>query len=198
MGELTFRNDRLTISVSGFGFSLSENASVDAASSVGGLNFPVGAGGDVDVEFFSAQATVGWRVWREPLGETDRRVTLSLHVYGGVRGYDFESTFTTTGGASATASDGWVEPIIGLKFTADILEDFTFDVAIDVGAMPLGDHSSASLDIIAGLQWRPHPNVGLQFGWRQLLVDLEDGSGADEFSYGGALAGLYGSVVLRF
>lgn len=198
MGELTFRHERLTISVSGFGFSMSENASVDTDSSVGGLNFPAGSGGDVDVDFFSAQATVGWRVWQEPLGENDRRITLSLHVYGGVRGYDFKTTFTTVGGASVSESDGWVEPIFGARFVADILEDFTLEVAVDAGAMPLGDHTSASLDIIAGIQWRPHANVGVQFGWRQLLVYLKDESGADEFSYEGALAGLFGSVVLRF
>ncbi len=198
-GELTFRHNKLTFAFSGFGFSLDETATPASGGSVGGVTIPAGGPASVDFDLFSAQGTVGWRVIEHTVSpETaPQSVTLSLDVYGGVRGYDMDINIAS-GANSSGGSDGWVEPIIGAKFTADIMENFTLDLAVDGGFMPFGDHSSSSLDIIVGLQWQPTNNLGLQFGWRQIVMDLRDGDGSDELKFNGALAGIYGSVVFRF
>ena len=50
----------------------------------------------------------------------------------------------------------------------------------------------------ADAQWRPHPNVGVQIGWRQVAYWLNDGEGEDEFEYNGRMAGIQGGLVIRF
>lgn len=198
-GELHFRHGKLTISFSGFGFSLNETARPGAATTVGGVTIPAGGPGIVDLDLFSAQGTVGWRVVEHVLGERETRdsVTMAIDVYGGVRGYDLDVRIASAGGMSQS-SDGWVEPIVGARLSAEVLEDFTIDLTLDAGAMPLGDHSSASFDINVGVQWRPLHNLGVQFGWRQIILDLRDGDGAGRLDFEGTLAGVYGSIVFRF
>ena len=198
-GEIHFRQNRLTISASGFGFSLDETGVSGTPSAVDGLVIPAGTATGMKFDLYSAQATGAWRIVDYTLSPDDApdSVRFAFDVYGGIRGYDLNTRFTV-GGAGAQESDGWVEPIIGARFTMDIIDQFTLDLALDGGWMPFGDHESSSFDITVGIQWRPVEHFGAQFGWRQIVLDLSDGDGADEFSFDGSLAGIYGSIVIRF
>jgi len=201
-GELHFRSGRLRISLSGFGFLLDETAEAITATSVGGLDIDPGDMVRGEIDFVSAQAVGGWEIWRMDLPRDRdraqrRTVSIAVELYGGARFYDVDVSVATSAGA-ASDDGAWVEPIVGGRLEVDVLDDFTLDFAVDGGLQPFGDRTSSSLDLIVGAHWRPWRHVAFQFGWRQILVDLESGDGADEFGFDTSLAGLFGSIVLRF
>lgn len=199
--RLEARRGDLFITVSEFFFSIDERARADNAESVGGLDFAAGDRANVDFDFLSAQVAVGVRAWERVLTSENRpgEVTLGLDAYGGFRIYSADVRIAVPGGGGSAGDDGvWVEPIIGFRLSADVLRRVSFFLSIDAGAQPFGDRSSFSVDIITAIQVNPTPNLGLQFGWRQLAVDLESGSGEDTFNFDGELAGLFWSVVFRF
>lgn len=199
--RLEARRGDLFISVSEFFFSIDERASADNPESVGGLNFDTGDRANVDFDLLSAQVFVGVRAWERVLTSDNRdgEVTLGLDAYGGVRIYAADVRIAVPGGGGSASDDGiWAEPIIGFRLSADLLERVSFFISINAGAQPFGDRSSVSFDIITAIQVNPTPRLGVQFGWRQLAVDLQSGSGDDEFEFDGELAGLFGSVVFRF
>ncbi len=199
--RLEARRGDLFIAVSQFFFGIDERARADNAESVGGLNFAAGDRANVDFDFLSAQVAVGVRVWERVLTSENRpgEVTLGLDAYGGVRVYAADVRIAVPGGGGSAGDSGvWAEPIIGFRLSAEVLRRVSFFLAIDAGAQPFGDRSSFSIDIITAIQVNPAPRLGLQFGWRQLAVNLESGSGDDEFEFDGELAGLFGSIVFRF
>ncbi len=199
--RLEARRGDLFITVSEFYFSIDERARADNAESVGGLDFAAGDRANVDFDFLSAQVAVGVRAWERVLTSESRpgEVTLGLDAYGGFRIYSADVRIAVPGAGGSAGDDGvWVEPIIGFRLSADVLRRVSFFLSIDAGAQPFGDRSSFSVDIITAIQVNPTPNLGLQFGWRQLAVDLESGSGEDTFNFDGELAGLFWSVVFRF
>jgi len=79
-----------------------------------------------------------------------------------------------------------------------LYEQIDIDLEVNVGAAPFGDHSSSSWDAMLGFTWRPIENLGVQIGFRNISFNLENGDGADEFAWDGALAGLFAGVVLKF
>lgn len=200
MGYLRFHKNKLMIEASGFDFRFGTGAVTDSALSVGGITFTSGQSANIDVNFSSAQVVAGWRLIENVLTDADapEPVSLNLDVYGGIRGYSFNTTIAT--GASSVSDSGfWVEPIVGVRGSIDIFNDVTLHLSMDGGAQPLGDHTSNSFDITVGVQWRPTARFGIQFGWRQLIVNLENGGGANKLDFNdGTLAGLFGSLVVRF
>jgi opacity protein-like surface antigen len=200
MGFLRFRKNRLIIEASGFDFSMNQGAAADSALSVGGISFTTGQTANIDINFASAQIVAGRRLIEYILPDTtaDEPVSFNVDVYGGVRGYSFKTTIAT-GASSASDSGFWLEPIVGVRGSIDIFDDVTIHLSFDGGAQPFGDHTSNSFDITIGVQWRPTPHVGVQLGWRQLVVNLQKGGGTNALDFSdGTLAGLYGSLVLRF
>jgi opacity protein-like surface antigen len=200
MGFLRFRKNRFIVEASGFDFSMNRGAAADSALSVGGINFAPGQSTNIDINYASAQIVAGRRLIEYILPDTtaDEPVSFNIDVFGGVRGYSFKTTIAT-GASSASESGFWIEPIIGVRGSIDIFDDVTIHLSMDGGAQPFGDHTSNSFDITFGAQWRPTPHVGVQLGWRQLVVNLQNGSGASQLDFSdGTLAGLYGSLVLRF
>jgi len=200
MGYLRFHKNKLMVEASGFDFTFSRNAVAKSALSVGGLSFTSGQSANIDVTFSSAQVIAGWRLISNVLTEADAPVPVSLNLdfYGGIRGYSFDTTISSS--ASSVSDAGfWVEPIIGVRGSMEIFNKVTLHLSFDGGAQPIGDHTSNSFDITVGARWRPTPRLGIQFGWRQLIVNLNNGGGSDKLELNnGTLAGLYGSLVVRF
>ncbi|RMH32121.1 MAG: hypothetical protein D6692_00040 [Planctomycetota bacterium] len=194
------RRGDLVLDASGFVFSFDDATRTDAVQSAGGLAFAAGDPARVRFDLVSAELTVGARVWGVSLPGpgAGRVVKIGVDAFGGLRAYSLDALVGSPGGGTRSGDGLWVEPIVGARLNVDLLNSAGFFLTLDAGAMPIGDHTSTSFDIVTGIQWRPLRLVGVQFGWRQLLVDLQDGDGAGRFEYDGALAGLFGSVVIRF
>jgi hypothetical protein len=129
------------------------------------------------------------------------RLQSSLDVILGARAFDADLSIDSTTGGSQQADELWVHPIVGAKWTLKLAEQFTVDLQLDGGTLPLGDNSSTSFGILVGGTWQPKaiPNLGLQIGYRAQFFDLSKDEQAREFSLSdGSLQGLYFGAVLEF
>ncbi len=206
LGEVHINADPWLVSFSGAAYSLSRDETfADRTFRIGDVSVTEGDLLDVDFDYASAELTVGRRIYHrdfltlsaDPAMGTP--IALTIYALGGVRLYDIDvSVRNASAGGISASQQFFVEPILGAKAVAEVAEDFTIDLQVSGGFYADSDRSASSLDISLAFTWRPHENVGVQLGWRQLLSWLEDGEGAGEFSFNGGLAGLYTGVVVSF
>lgn len=203
-GEVNIGYERWRFALRGSGFSIDDDSTVDDSGSLGTVDFAPGDTlvGEINTNIFEVQA--GYRFF-EHVGRPRQNgdgyvVRFYADALGGARYYDVDMQFEQFGTTNGTNSfdDAWIEPTFGGKIGLELYEQFDIDVEVNFGVGPFGDHASWSWDVIAGFQWRPVENVGLQIGYRNLAFDLQDGSDADEFEWDGALAGLYFGAVIKF
>lgn len=208
-GEIHLNYDRWRVTFSGADYSINRDDTVaDSSFRLGSVVVAPGDTLNADFHLTTVELTAGRRVWGWPFSSPEHtqhpehavESLARLYVIGGARFYDvgFDVARTSGGFASAEADEFFGEPIVGVRIEADLARDFTLDLQATGGGLPTGDTSSYSVDIQAGFQWRPHPNVGVQIGYRQLAYWLSDGSDEDEFTYNGRLAGLFAGLVIRF
>lgn len=206
-GEVHLSAGRWRFTFAGFDYSADQsNSAADADGRLGSVELVAGDRINATLDFASYQLTAGYRIWghdflnasTDPSQGTD--VLLNLYLIGGARLYDvgIEIERLTGTFASAKADHTFIEPIAGARAELEIAQDFSLDLELSVGYLPLDDSSTLSIDVAAGFTWRPIPNLGLQLGYRQLAFDLEDGDGAETFAYDGRLAGLFTGITLRF
>ncbi|MFG0275582.1 MAG: hypothetical protein ACF8QF_11035 [Phycisphaerales bacterium] len=198
--EASLRDGDLTVRMSGFIFSQTADAEAQAPFTIGGYSAGPGDVVSSSVDLSSFQATLGTLLWETTLDGGEREpVHMRLDGFAGARIYDFDFTIGPPGATTARDNATWFDLIVGARLEVEITRSFSFDVTADVGGLAWDGAGSASANIIAGFQWRPVPNVGAQIGYRFLYTGYNDGDdGAEEFDFTGSLAGLYGSVVLRF
>jgi len=202
MLEVMLRDGPYTARVSGFFFSQSASSEAQSAFTIGALGVAPGDTIDGSVDFASFEATWGYLLWEKPIPDAadpdSARVEMRLDGFVGVRGYDFDFS-ASTGGQPVSDQANWADVIVGARLEVEMTREFSWDLAVDVGGFAWDGATSGSVNVITGFQWRPHPNVGAQIGYRFLGTAFNDGDdGADEFEFTGSLAGLYGSLVFRF
>lgn len=207
-GELHLTGGRWRFTFSGAAYSIEQDTTADSTFRLGSITAAPGDELDVDFDFTTVEATAGYRFLGRDFADAarterpDQGIAAVGRVYGlfGARFYDVGFDVRTTSGPleQASADEFFVEPIAGIRAELDLAESFTLDLQATVGGLPAGDSSSYSFDIQAGFHWRPHPNVGIQIGYRQLAYWLSDGEDAEEFEYNGRLAGLFAGLVIRF
>lgn len=204
-GEVNLRRGAWGAQVRGFVFSTTNTASGTLAGPIGDVDLTPSDSVEstLDLSAFEIEGT--YRLWhtdRAPLDGGGHNLHVDFDLVFGARLYDVEWAVQrlTMGGSpiADSVSETYLEPLLGAKLRLEVNEQFDVDVQLTGGGLPLGDHSSISVDVMAGFGWRPHENLGVQVGYRQLAFILEDGAGSEEFRYVGALAGLYFGVVFRF
>jgi hypothetical protein len=200
MVEAMLRDGPYTARVSGFFFSQSAESEAQVGFTIGTLGVAPGDTIDASVDFDSFEATWGYLLWdnliTDDAGQT--RVEMRLDGFVGLRGYDLDFS-ASTGGQPVSDQANWADVIVGARLEVEMTRRFSWDLAVDIGGFAWDDATSGSVNVLTGFQWRPHPNVGAQIGYRFLGVNYNDGDGgADEFEFNGSIAGLYGSLVLRF
>jgi hypothetical protein len=152
------------------------------------------------LDFASTEFSIGYRI---PIPDTlvgrgGRDFRGTLEGIGGIRLYSADFEIQTPTGI-ASHNEFLAEPLLGLRFGMEIRERFNIDVQGSFGAFDDGGHrSSISYDIIAAFSYRPVENVGVQIGYRQLAFDFSTGRAEQQFRYDGAVAGIFGGVVIRF
>lgn len=200
--EFHYRNGPWRLSLSGFYLESDGTATADRAGSFGDAPFAIGDSIDASASLFSGQLAVAYLL--EPYRASPNQtggfdVESWIELTGGVRTYAVDFDASVNDSASEGTDQLFAEPFAGVKWSLELLEEFTIDTELTVGGFSTGsERQSFSVDIILGLAWRPTPNLGAQIGYRQLAFGLYDGDGADTFEWRGAVAGIYGGIELRF
>lgn len=207
-GEAHFSIDRFRVTLSGAAYEIDRDGTpADEAFRIGSVEVAAGDELDVSFQFATAELTLGYNVWSKDFAaDTDAErahlatpLVLRTYILGGARLYSTDiGVRNLANGASADASELFIEPVLGARAELEIAEAFTIDLQISAGYWADSDQSVSSVDIAVGFMYRPHPNVGLQLGWRQLAFDLSDGEGVDEFEFDGQMAGVYAGITLSF
>ncbi len=205
-GEIHLSTDRWRLSFFGSEYDQRTRFVSEDPFQVGNVDIDVGDTVQVDFDFTIVEAAAGYRVWTHDFDENSSNFAktidadLQLYLIGGLRLYDIDFDVREIGGEGGrSATDQlFIEPIIGVRGELELMRDFTIDLQMSGGGYFDSDRTTASVDIVVGFQWRPHPNVGVQIGWRQVAYWLDDGDGADAFEYNGGMAGIQGGLVIRF
>jgi hypothetical protein len=203
-GEVNARKGDWRIALRGFYYDATKNASGNAGQ-IGDVVFTPADTLRSSMTFASYELEGAYTIMGGQSNKLDNgvyAVAAKLDLVGGVRVYDVDWTITNTSGGpgpSTTSDDGiFVQPEFGAKLSVDIYRDVTIDLQLTFGGIPTGSNRSYSGDIIAGLMYNPTPHVGVQAGYRALFFGVSKGDGEGEFSFNGAMQGLYGSLVFRF
>ncbi|HED53384.1 MAG TPA: hypothetical protein ENJ00_04195 [Phycisphaerales bacterium] len=199
-GEVHLHADPYRISL--LGFAMSQRGSSTAIRTVTYNDLAITPGDRIETDFDLAVAEVrlGWRVWDrevDPLPDGSAMLSSGLELVAGLRAYDYDLMLARTSGTPGSTRGDilQVEPVIGFKWDISFADMFDLDLAANFGGMPkMSGQSSSSLDITVGTRFRPQPNIGVQLGYRLLIVSLE----SDDAELQGALAGIYSGVVVRF
>ncbi len=208
-GELHLSIDRFRITLSGAAYQIQRDGTpADEAFRIGSVQVDTGDELDVDFDFATVELTLGYNFYTidfagrtDPARQSPAAAPLLLRLYaiGGARMYSTDISVRNTANAGvAEASELFFEPIIGARAELEIYDHFVIDLQLSGGYWADSDRSASSIDVAVGFMYFPHPNVGLQVGWRQLAFNLSDGDGADEFEFRGTMAGLYTGIVIRF
>jgi len=200
-GEATFRAGDFRFTFSGAGYEVDRSGTADSAFRIGDVNVADGDVTDSQFEFSTFNLSMGYRFYEKDFGK-DRgrqagRTVLRIEGEAGVRFYEID--ISVTSGATSSGYDGSFGEIFGgVRAEMQLARNFSIDGVINGGGFADSERSVSSIDGSIAFTWRPVEGIGVQLGWRQLLYNLQDGSGDGEFEYTGGMAGLFGGVVIRF
>lgn len=209
--ELTFRRDRWSVIASGFLFGIDQGATVEGGSfASGGVTVNQGDRVTYDIKYGSADLLIGYRlpsipisngeeagVAGDPFAVTDDGVGLFFDVLAGARLWHLDYQLEQIGGPELIDQRStWVDPVVGARMLLDLPKGWGMELRGDVGGFGVGSDFAWNIEV--AFQGEIAENIGVEVGFRHLQTDYETGSGADELNWDMALAGLYGSVVIRF
>lgn len=95
-----------------------------------------------------------------------------LALVGGARVVDAKVEVGLTPGPDGSASDRWVDPFVGLRYTRPLGMHWYLDVRGDLGGF--GVSSEAQVQLIASVGYRFSDRLEAFGGYRFLTVDFED------------------------
>lgn len=197
-GEFSLRADRWKFSFSGFSFGFDDTDR--SAVPIDGAMFDVDAGDRVsfDITYSAFKLTAGYAL--DPfIRDDDAGVAVWLDLYAGVQVYHLDLDFGPDGADGISIGKTWAEPLAGVGLNIALPHGFEVSCVIDAGAT-LGGGTGFAWDITPRFRWFVMENraVALEIGFRHVQADLIDGSGDDPFEFDASLAGLFGSVLIRF
>lgn len=131
----------------------------------------------VDFEYIQAEIDGFYRV---PIGRQAVDAIVGLRYLSqdfGIGGLPSPPAPTST----VAASEDWVDPLIGARWSAQLGDKWTLSLRGDIGGFGVG--SDFTWQAIAIIDFQPWKHVSIDGGLRALGVDYESGSGADRFKY---------------
>jgi hypothetical protein len=142
--------------------------------------------GEVDVENAIAEGAVGYRVKE------------SLDLIFGARYVSVDSRLTTTGPLGVRVEDdqGWIDPVVGVRWIPAMGEVWGLFVRADIGGFGAG--SDFAWQFRTGAQRRVSEHVSVSLGYRMMKFDYEDGTGLSRFVYDTYLSGAEIGVGFNF
>lgn len=206
MADFTFRRGDWGLTVRGSGWSTSGTAQPGYTGRLGDVVFSPTTTLDSELQVLIFEAEGLYTLERFKPERSEYKIDGMLDLVFGVRATSIDaSTRDTTSGVSiaslkSSADNIFFEPLAGLRASMEIAEQVDLEVQATIGGLPLGDTSSFTGDIIAGISWRPIENVGILFGYRSLFLDFSDGEDNEAFELSGpsTAQGLFFGAVIAF
>ena len=130
-----------------------------------------------------------------PFEVPDDGVGVWFEVYGGLRAHYLSADFEVAGSEIIDEEGVWADVMVGGRFTMDLPHGFWVDLEGDIGLAVDGEGDTPHWNIEVGLSYEPVEGLAAEIGFRHQQINYE---GLDDFTYEGALAGLFGSLVIRF
>jgi hypothetical protein len=207
MADFTFRRGDWGLTVRGAGWSTSGTAQPGFTGRLGDVEFSPTTTLDSEVQILMFEAEGLYTLGRYQPERSEFKIDGALDlVFGGrLTSVDASTRDITPGIGSAVPPESsednlFIEPLVGLRGSMEIAEQVDLEVQCTIGGLPLGDTSSFTGDIIAGISWRPIENVGILFGYRSIFLDVSDGEDNGEFALSGPATaqGLFFGAVVAF
>lgn len=201
-GEIALRGGPWRFAFSGAHYSEERSTTAGGAFQIGSAAVAAGNLLNSRFEYSTAQLSVAYRLYEHDFSAADGspgRTVLRLDPLLGVRFHDvdIEVTRVTPTVVTSRADPFYAEIYAGARAELQVIRDFSIDLELSAGGLPVED-SIYSVDVAVGFTWRPVEALGVQIGWRQLLVSMEEDEGLQKFEYDGTLAGLYAGLTIRF
>jgi len=123
--------------------------------------------GEMDVDQFTLMGTAG------------RRLTDRLELLFGFAYVDLSTDLKVSGTAGevvdqqASADADWIDPTIGLRYSAPLGDAWRLNLRGDIGGFGIG--SDFMWQALATAQWRFSDTAGVIFGYRAIGFDYEQG-----------------------
>jgi hypothetical protein len=137
-----------------------------------------GASIDTGLKMFAGTGAVGWRVWSD-----DRA---SFDAFGGARLISTEVEISRRGAFTsqdATASETFVDPLVGVRFGYRATDRIELRASADIGGFGVG--SDVAWEAFAGGSYAFTERIRGDLGFRYLSIDYEnDGAEIDLRLYG--------------
>ena len=179
MGVGEARNDRLGFISDVLYLKVSDDSHVGAG--------PIDADVDVTSETFTLLGAAEYRLISEEGG--------SLDALAGAGVWWLNTDLDYSGlvfNASGSASESWVDPIIGLKGRLNLSPEFFLTSWAMIGGF--GVSSDLTWDLMGGLGYNASDSISLVAGYRALSVDYEN----DGFKFDVVMQGPYLGAVFQF
>jgi len=202
-GEVHLRRGLWRMAMRGFIYS-ADQESTGAAGQIGDVAYAPTDTLGTSFDFASFELEGGYTLAHGDLRPRQKGyiVRTNFEAVFGARAYSVDWRVDRinpgTGFSGAGADELFLEPLVGVKADLVLYDQLTMDVQLSVGGMPLGETSSASVDIIVGFAWQATENLGVQIGYRALFFDLQTGQEDAGFEFTGAMQGLTGGLVFTF
>jgi hypothetical protein len=189
--ELTLESlnaDSWMVSLSGFGFSSERSATSTFTASVGPLAIAPGDRLTTSLEFQSAQALLGYRLFAQSAPDW-----LRLRALAGLTVHSIDASIAS-GAVTVQADQLALEVTGGAMVSVNFIPELDADLWLTAG----GGADSLSFDLATAFTYRPLPWLNIHAGYRFMAVNIEDGSGTQRFRWDGSLAGLFFGLGVRF
>ncbi|GEM_PF-1293825 len=198
------------VSIRGYVLGDDQQTIVGRSGQIGGVAFNSTSELVSSFDFGSLEIEAGARVYhvksdhRSQSGVLPMESEIALFVGAQVIDIDWNIRRTPApdliflGDESTEYSNTFLLPRVGGKWSLRLYEEFVIDLTLALATLPHGDATATTGDVIAGFAWEPHPNFGVQIGYRAAEFDLRDGDSPSKFEYGGGNQGLQFSIILKF
>jgi len=203
-GELHLAKGKNRITFEGTGFSSSSRESIALNDARLGPT-PISAGERVSFSFeYQTFALLGsHRVISRASGvrgDGPPDAAFGVDLIAGLRFHRVDANASTVAGgaANASADELFVEPVFGAGVELTISDAFRIEGRAEGGGFAFGDQQSISGNLVVSFEWSPTPHIGLQTGYRLMVLSLESGDDPDRFEWDGAMAGLFWGVSIAF
>jgi hypothetical protein len=207
MAELHFAKDRTRITFEGVGYSATQEFNALGSARFGAIPLSLGDTASISFEYQTFSVTGSRRVRTWAAGVRDdggSDVSFGVDALAGLRFHRVDVdvralSLANAGGVTFAAADElFAEPVLGTRLELDFDNRFTVETRVAVGGVAFGDRRSLSGDLAVSFTWRPVPTVGVQTGYRLIVVSLQSGADDERFEWTGALAGLYWGLSISF
>lgn len=198
---------RWSILYDGFYFRIDEDSAVEQPVTFGSQGLAAGTTLSYEVEWASAMVAPSYRFFMLDLTKDGDAIALNpweipsdgvgvwFEVYGGAR-LQYLSADVSSGGTQFADDDRfWADALVGGRLTMDLPHGFLIDLESDLGVAVDGESGGVHWNIEVGLSYEAVEGVAAEIGFRHLQIDYE---GVDDFEAQTSLAGIFGSLVIRF